>query len=650
MDDWQTKLADVLGRYDEQTEPFMEVDVQCSLEAILPAVQAAGPVPVEIEAEVLAFAFSEDLSRQNGGWDTYFGPMFSGTTKDGSIHNYPSLNQITPAILEYWTNRAGQAKHPVLRFRYAGLVWDLAQKVKGIPRRVELARAMVDAAVTIAEPMLTKHESDEVRTLERAHHEADVFRKLARAHEVALALNDATRVETVRNALMQYEQQTAQNHLIGTWGRCFDFLVVSENKKFPLTTDQRERLIADLETRLGQHAGETNPEQLEPRAVEAAALRLASHYRRRQQQDDMRRVLAVYADAYLRKAEVVSGMVVASTLHQVCDTLFDFGLRAEAEVVAGHYRHHAERTTVEMKAITHTTSISPEEITAFLQPWTQGDLPDLLAQFANHYIPRREAAEKQVREHAQAFPFSHLVTTAILDHDGRITAQVGPVEHDMEGHIVRNISQTMGFVSVFLRLVVERLVTARGLNAERVAEFLAQSPVFDPTQRSILGTGLHAYFAQDWLVSIHLFVPQIENTVRRLVRLTGGSGLKQGRNGAMLLKTLDDLLREDRVEQTLGADVASYFRILLSDQRGWNVRNNVCHGLTPVDQFHSAVADRLLHVLLCLGTVEARPQPTHDSAEADANDLDSATDQSEKFNDPGIDGTSFPSAPSEPIE
>ena len=49
-----------------------------------------------------------------------------------------------------------------------------------------------------------------------------------------------------------------------------------------------------------------------------------------------------------------------------------------------------------------------------------------------------------------------------------------------------------------------------------------------------------------------------------------------------------------------------YFRVLLTDKRGWNLRNNVAHGMSVMKDFDKQTADRLLHAFLCLGLVRLK--------------------------------------------
>lgn len=327
MTNLQTQLTEIFAQYDGRTELFMEIDVHCSLGGLLSIARGAGALPAELAAEEIAFSLEAYCERTNE-WGTYYGPMFSQETANGT-KDFPSLDQITPDVHGYWCRRAGEVTHPILVFRYAGLVWDFFQKIQGSERRPDLARKMVNAALTIAEWALRARNSDESQSIDRPYYRMDSFQKLERAHEVALALREKQLVETVRNAIVQFEEATQQDSLVGTWGRSFDILVVRNNKMFPIPDDLRDGLVTGMEDRLRRLADEPNPERLDQLGVKNAAVRLAGYYRGRQQLDDVRRVLRIYKDAHVRKAQVANGMLAASMLRDVYEQLSNFGLRTD---------------------------------------------------------------------------------------------------------------------------------------------------------------------------------------------------------------------------------------------------------------------------------------------------------------------------------
>jgi hypothetical protein len=134
-------------------------------------------------------------------------------------------------------------------------------------------------------------------------------------------------------------------------------------------------------------------------------------------------------------------------------------------------------------------------------------------------------------------------------------------------------------------------------------DFVAASPVFPARRSPMMERGLEAYIGGDSMTAIHLLVPQVEHAVRELATLVGAPIYAQRRGGGLHARTLDDLLRDELVGQALGENVITYLRILLTDARGWNVRNSVCHGLAPASLFAMPVADRVVHAALVLALI-----------------------------------------------
>ena len=76
--------------------------------------------------------------------------------------------------------------------------------------------------------------------------------------------------------------------------------------------------------------------------------------------------------------------------------------------------------------------------------------------------------------------------------------------------------------------------------------------------------------------------------------------------GSVYLKTLDEILRDERILMAMGEDASLYFRVLFTDPRGWNIRNSVCHGVCFSETFNFQVADRIFHVLLVLAQLRVK--------------------------------------------
>ncbi len=259
-----------------------------------------------------------------------------------------------------------------------------------------------------------------------------------------------------------------------------------------------------------------------------------------------------------------------------------------------------------MKTISHEMKISKEEMDRYLRAMTEGNLPIVLARLATHFVPKKDKIEIQLRDLSRKAPLTFLVSRQIQDHKGRPVATVGSLETDLEGNISHQMSQNMVISAIFLSEVLKTVIAKFQLSPDMLLDYLYASPVFHEEKKAIIKAGLSAYFDNDHLLTAHLLIAQIENAIRDVVEMTGGSVLKQSRGGGLQLKTLDELLRDERVTEVFGEDAGVYFRVLLTDQRGWNIRNNVCHGILPLESFNATLSDRIIHALLCLGLVREK--------------------------------------------
>lgn len=157
-----------------------------------------------------------------------------------------------------------------------------------------------------------------------------------------------------------------------------------------------------------------------------------------------------------------------------------------------------------------------------------------------------------------------------------------------------------------LRCAVECMLERLHPSRADLVAYLLRSRAFDPQRAPILERGIDAYLAGDAIVAVPVLIPQIENALRRIVASTHDPkeaatyALTTNAEGGMMLKTCERLLREAAVVRALTKDTARYFEVLFTDQRGWNLRNNVCHGIVPAEQFGLSMADRVFHALLVL--------------------------------------------------
>ncbi|WNG38626.1 DUF4209 domain-containing protein [Archangium violaceum] len=540
--------------------------------------------PANVTPVILADLIGLHLGVNDEGgssWGTRYGPWATFVRGNTNIE-VPSRDELAPEMVDVWEQRAHAALHPVLRHRYADLVWDLSQLVRGVRPSVEFARLAIDAAI----------EGLRTRVLGRT---VEAYNYADRALDLATSINDPSLAESVERALLEYERASARDSLAGTWGKSLDLILEGRSK---LTEAEQTSVIGDMERRLERLAALVPPE-LNPHNVEAAAIRLAKYFQKNRRDADAARVVRVYAAAFRAASKAAQGMVATSWLEKVHAVLEQYGLKADADALVPELREHGKRSVAELTSYSTTAPFSEEQMAAFVNKLLAGDADTALLRLTINFIPDRDKSEKKVREIAKQAVFTSMASKKIIDNDGRTIAVIGSVEDDIDGNVIQHISQNLQISSIFLRVSLEEAIRRIPLNVQSMMERFRRSPVFEEDRLPLVEEGLRHYFDGHYAAATHMLTPQIEAVVRRLATLTGANIYKRNRNSKLLeLRLLHDLLLDEHVVGTLTPNVALYLRILLVDQRGWNLRNELCHGHLKADYFTPALADRVLHALM----------------------------------------------------
>lgn len=603
------RIGEIVAEMEKSAEPVEEHSLRSPFVRLSKEIQeSSGEVPLSLAAEVIAFSLHAHDHQEDSSWGLYFGPMMSWPTKDGGTIDEPALDSIGPDVLACWRQRADETTHPVLRARYCDLLWEIPKRVAGSRPDAEMARRAVDAYLEAVANRLYKHETSYAA-------------KTGRALSIAIQISDTERILHSRDALVALEEAPVDDDLLGLWGFSFDTLVEPPNPNVPVPPELRDKIVALMEARLARVAVREG-DGYHPSAVENAALRLATHYRRRGLRSEVERVMRLYISAVLRMPHSAAAILRSSSLEKLYDQLVSFQMRADASSLDDAIRRAGEDSMKEMKPISVAVDVETDKIEAYFASLLSGDSQTILVRVAFHFIPRRAELEEQMRALAEAAPLASMLHRIIKDDEGRTVARVGPIADDLEGSLISHIAQVMHLSAPWLNESFDRAGKLGAFNFQAVLDFVVACPLFVPARYALLEAGLRAYFAGDLVSAIHILVPQVEQCVRQLGSAIGAPIYSRRRGGGLNLRTLDDLLRDTAVAGALGEDVAIYLRVILTDARGWNIRNRVAHGLAPSSAFGVDVADRIVHATMTLALLrlQEEEQSTRLAAAAPSSD------------------------------
>ncbi len=575
------ELEILLQELDQSKEVMSEHSISSKIDKA-----ALNDESIEAVSERTAFSFYENYLGKDHGWGTYFGPSMVWVGEDGQVNEIPKISIVNEGMLLYWKERSDHTSNPIMKARYSGLVWDLSEYVLG--RRAEYLTAIryVEALLELCDGDLCEHSTETIK-------------KITRAYKVSSALNNPDLIKRTIVSAIALEDRISEDDKPGLWGFCFDLFVLMKSKF--LTEDQESKLINDLEERLVRTA--TNND---PWVCESAGIPLASFYRSKGVDSEVKRIIEIVGECFEKSCIGLPAMQASTWYRHAHDIYIKFNMKDNAEKVSKKIAKIGPNVVESMQIFSYSKKVPKEKLDSFLESMISGGFNVALQRIGVYFLPNKDQIEKQVLDLAKDHPLSFLFTKTLQDHKGRPVATIGGLEDDLEGNTIHQLSQNMGMSSFFLRHSFRKTIEVYEANAEDIVDFVFESPIFEVSKKEIISAGVKAFLNENYLAAIHILVPQVEAAIRSLIELMGGATLKKNRQGGLQLRTFDDLLRDELIEECFGSNSTFYFRVLLTDQRGWNVRNDVCHGITPIDAFNYAVSDRLMHVLLCLARVRDR--------------------------------------------
>ena len=115
----------------------------------------------------------------------------------------------------------------------------------------------------------------------------------------------------------------------------------------------------------------------------------------------------------------------------------------------------------------------------------------------------------------------------------------------------------------------------------------SQSPIIPPGREKLFGKALFAGYEKDFISSLHMLVPQIENMVRWHLKSQGVKTTTLDSKGIESENGLSTLMEIPEATKIFGEDWAFELKALFCDPVGPNLRNEIAHGLLDYDAFWS---------------------------------------------------------------
>lgn len=581
MEDNFMEVIDIIREYDVKDRKGFDFYEICEL-----LNKSSDTVKQSKEFRFESVCFNLTPSVDKSEWGTYFGPKFHGRTDDGKTFSYPSLSDVTEEAVSYWYKRSCEVVNPYLKARYSGLVWDFMKKVSAKSYPSDLYNNYIDSLLAVvsgeypSHPVITVNISNRLFDLGCKNN-----KYLGKIKDVLSAFD------------IKYDMDDKSPRLWGMY-----LLLIINNKKF-FTQDEAKNVIERHEKRLERLYNGLNKDKSLFWTLKEQVTLLAEYYAKYNQQNECKRVLNCLESALSIVDSTMSNMQKAGNLEMVARLYSKFNLHSEYKRLLGQIEKSSKVAAKEMQTSKFEFTYPIEALMQLKDFIVQGDTIEQIQRFCLYFVLDKKEQENNLKEMAVKFPLQYLIPTQLEDEKGRPLSQVGGIEDDFEGQLVMYICQNINLQSLPLNFIIKALVENQVFSIANIMKMVEDSPIIVDDRYFVIEEALTFFFKENYLVFCHLIVPQIESFFRELLDKSGKPVIKPQNNSksqGYTLRILDDILRDEVISSTFNENIAYYFRIVLTDQRGWNVRNALCHGLQSPYNYNQTVANRLFHIFMLL--------------------------------------------------
>ncbi len=583
------ELAQAINEMDARTDSFSEAEVFGKLRGMLGNKQVPSEELAVYLGESDAFFFSPKR-KDDAPFPGYFQPAMWRTATDGSTVYSPDPTSLTSSALALWREHLQECVHPVLRARYADLLWEFEKPVDGTKPQLQYAQTAMDAYLAAA------------GQADAASHEVVVW--LDRAISLATSVGDQTRLAASAQQAIAWVQgiEAAQN------ARSYVFLfdAIYDNQR--VAGPEKMAIIAYLESVLIAITDQSGT-KFDHATAEIVADLLATHFRRENNKADEERVIRAAGLASEFAASGASALFAMTELQKLLERYRNFGMNADADRVQIEARRRGMDSGEEMKKQAHTFPIPEEKIAAYRNWLIEPQDPrNLLLRWACNNVPSVEGARETLKESLTATPLLARIGVTMINA-GQFVSRAGSVEDDLEGRVAVHLRQ---LIEMRFNLFVggwHHIQQNKPLSARDILGALSVSPVLSEEGLELIGEGLTRFFTEDHLGATHILLPQVECALRNLLGLLGRPTNKavRGESGVMQERNMNEALGDPAVQSALPENFQRHLQIVFASRLGFNLRNVVAHGLLAASQFSILTSLMSLQGLLLMSLIEANP-------------------------------------------
>ncbi len=325
----------------------------------------------------------------------------------------------------------------------------------------------------------------------------------------------------------------------------------------------------------------------------------ASWHRLASDEEGERESLKNAAETYVKEAASTTSGLAASTHQQKAIEAYRRfgGDKDRIERLHVTLFEYQEKTLSEMNSYSSPAIDISESVKKSIDRVRGKTVHDALFELAL-MVPSPDIKElrKEVKESASKYPLQHLFPSVKVNEKGKVTARASSmlssdpseVEHAFRESMLSNLEVRH---QIYAQSVIEPVRKQISLEHNvRVQDFypiVSNNPFVPQGREYLYALGFKSGFDGDYEVSLHLLIPQFENSIRHILTEAGiiTSGIDS--DGIQDEKSLNTTLYIPEITELIDENIIFDLQGLLVERFGANLRNLMAHGLMSHHEFYS---------------------------------------------------------------
>ncbi|HDA1099235.1 DUF4209 domain-containing protein [Staphylococcus aureus] len=256
----------------------------------------------------------------------------------------------------------------------------------------------------------------------------------------------------------------------------------------------------------------------------------------------------------------------------------------------------------EMNLIRIPIEFPKEEIDKIIEGFISSDVQISLDKIAysNDLIPKITVIEDLVDKLSKEFPLQGLISKGLLN-DGKKVVETTTEEDNKTINFNSNYMHHLNInVELLLKAIFDKLISEFEISTEDFMQKFNKWELLDNKNVPFIEHGISRFLEKDYLSALHILVPQFESTVRRMFSKAGYSTTSIRKGNTQQEVTFNEFLLRDDVKSTLGNDVHKLIQIVMVEQSGLNLRNEIAHGLIELSNINYTKCILVIYLFLIL--------------------------------------------------